>query len=97
MLLLFLGLVGGKEYNSGIVIYKIGDYANFTLEDIYDPNNSTMLPTKISKAPNKENKIIIMIGAFLGSAIVLGIIGFFAFKKYKRSRPTKFDHVYSYN
>jgi hypothetical protein len=78
--------VDRTQSSSDVLIYKIGDYANFSLENIYVPT-STSTPSSTQSADSSTVIIGTVIGSILG---VLGIIGFFCFKKYKKSRRDTF-------
>ena len=98
MTFLFLGYVYSVDKSNGddVLIYKIGDYANFTEVDNFIYENSTLEPTspptqsmepKNSNSSNNNNVIIgTVIGSVLG-IIFLGFIGFIVFRRYKKSHP----------
>jgi hypothetical protein len=90
----FLGHVYSKHlpYSNEILIYKIGDYANFTEVNSFI-NKNTVEPTSPTynnppTSPKSTNKNSVIIGATLGSIsgiIIILILGLIIFKWYKRT------------
>ena len=93
----FLGEVYSidKSFSNDVLIYKIGEYANFTEVDSFInedtvKSNYTSPPTSPTistlNSTNVNSAIIgaIVAGSVLGT-IVLGFIGFIIFKRYKKA------------
>ena len=80
-----------KPNSNDIFIYKIGDYANFTEVNSFISEN-TVEPTSSIK-PNSINNIILVF-VILSVIIIFGLIGFIAFKWYKKTHRTRaFSHA----
>ena len=76
-------------YSNNILIYKIGDYANFTEVNNFINENNADSYYKSTTPPKSTNNNRVVVGATLGilSIIILGFIGFIIFKRYKKSLP----------
>ena len=88
MIFLFLGYVFSVDNpnSDDVFIYKIGDYANVTEVNSFINGNDVEPNTNPSVSTNNNNVII---GATIGSVlviIILGIAGFIIFKRYRRTR-----------
>ena len=78
--------------SNDVLIYKIGDYANFT-EVSYFINENAVEPTFTSPSPQTTEDTVnkgVIIGATFGSifaVIILGVILFIIFKRHKKPQP----------
>ncbi|RIA87923.1 hypothetical protein C1645_827084 [Glomus cerebriforme] len=86
------------QFSNNILIYKIGDYANFTeVDNFINEGVTTVKSTTISSTPSStpsineskpsNSNIGIIISVTLGSIlgiIIFGFIGFITFKRYKK-------------
>src|SRR5207248_4843364 len=95
----FLGHVYSKDkpYSNDVIIYKIGDYANFTEVNSFtsfvseNTTYNTSSPASSIKQHSKHINNVIL--AFVIFGIII-IIGFIAFIWYKKTHQTqKFSHV----
>src|SRR4051794_23208596 len=96
MIFFFPGFLGSEDNpnNEDVLIYKIGDYANFTEVNYFnyeEPKSQT------SSIESKSTNYGAIIGVILGSILcitIFGIIGFIIFKWRKKTyKPHKFSHV----
>ncbi|RIA87183.1 hypothetical protein C1645_878202 [Glomus cerebriforme] len=76
---------GGSRLSNDIFIYKIGDYANFTLVDNFPYQSSNTSP--VTQTPNniRTIKIIAIVSCSVGLLLIL-IAAFIIYKKYPKKR-----------
>jgi hypothetical protein len=86
--------LSGNQLSNNVLIFKIRDYANFSLENSYvpTPTDPTVSSTStLTSSPTPSSAVTAAVIGSIGSILsVLGIIGFFCFKKYKKARDNTF-------